>query len=79
LSSKTQGWIGEPLATAENGFSARIIGTDLGTEQGSGGEEGIINIIAKNAPRGAFGDNIYVVNDVYLTINMLSAAQQRPV
>ncbi len=31
----------------------------------------IFNIIAKKAPRRAFGDNIYVVNTVRLTTNIL--------
>jgi hypothetical protein len=38
----------------------------------------IIYIIAEMAPRGAIWDNIYVVNDAFLTINILSKAPQSP-
>ena len=32
----------------------------------------IFDIIAKMAPRGAIGNNIYIVNVAWLTINILS-------
>ena len=39
----------------------------------------INNIIAEVAPRGAIGDNIYVVNADCLTINILSKVRQKPI
>jgi hypothetical protein len=38
----------------------------------------IINVIAEKAPRGAFGVNIYVVNDDIVTINMWGYALASP-
>jgi len=51
--------------------SAIVLGKIDGLCDGSSPAE-ILDIIAKNTPRGAFGDNKYVVNYTFLTIKMLS-------